>query len=45
MNSVPIGISLDRDLLETIDRARGDIPRSRFIARLVEKSLKELEHK
>jgi len=34
---------LDMDLLETIDRVRGDVPRSRYIQRLIEKALKEKE--
>jgi len=30
---------MQRDLLERIDGMRGDVPRSRFIVRLVEKSI------
>ena len=31
-----IGVSISSDLLERIDRDRGDVPRSRFLQRLVE---------
>jgi hypothetical protein len=31
-----MGICLPRDLKETIDRARGDIPRSTYISKLLE---------
>lgn len=33
----PIGISFTKELLEKIDKERGDIPRSRFIQRILEK--------
>jgi hypothetical protein len=35
--SIPFGISLPKSLLNLIDRERGDVTRSRFILRLVEK--------
>ena len=34
------GVSFPPDLLAKLDQARGDIPRSKFIQRLVEQSLK-----
>jgi hypothetical protein len=34
---VPIGISLPREVLIKIDSERGDIPRSKFVMRMLEK--------
>jgi metal-responsive CopG/Arc/MetJ family transcriptional regulator len=36
MNSVPIGISLPIELVKKIDKERHDVPRSRYILRLIE---------
>ena len=36
-------ISLDGGLTDTIDEARGDIPRSRFIERLLSGAVKEVK--
>jgi metal-responsive CopG/Arc/MetJ family transcriptional regulator len=38
-----ISISLDAGLLERIDTQRGDVTRSRFIQRLIERILEERE--
>jgi hypothetical protein len=35
------GCCMEVKVLEDMDRLRGDIPRSRYIQRLVEKALKE----
>jgi metal-responsive CopG/Arc/MetJ family transcriptional regulator len=32
-----LGLTLPSDLVKKIDRIRGDVPRSRFIRRLIEK--------
>ena len=34
---IPIGISLSEEIVYTIDTKRGDIPRSRYIQRALEK--------
>lgn len=34
---IPFGISLPKKLLDSIDQERGDVSRSRFILRLLEK--------
>jgi metal-responsive CopG/Arc/MetJ family transcriptional regulator len=39
VNSFCTGITLPLNVLETVDSIRKDIPRSRFILRLIEKSL------
>jgi hypothetical protein len=33
MPAAKVSISLERDLLDVVDRVRGDIPRSKFIVR------------
>ena len=33
----PIGISFPKELIEKIDKERGDVSRSRFIQRILEK--------
>jgi hypothetical protein len=38
-NTVKLGITLPRSILQKIDQKRGDIPRSRHIRRAVEKYL------
>lgn len=35
-----ISISLPKELLEKIDRERGDVPRSRYVAKLLLRALK-----
>lgn len=35
-----VSLSLDKALLEEIDERRGDIPRSKFVQRILEKSVK-----
>lgn len=35
---VPLGITLPREIVQKIDNDRGDIPRSRFLLRLVERA-------
>jgi hypothetical protein len=35
MKKIGIGISFDIDILEQIDKARGDIPRSKYIVKLL----------
>jgi len=37
--SVPVGISLPTKLIEKIDTERKDVPRSRYILRLIEKEV------
>jgi hypothetical protein len=36
-HKIPIGISLSEEIVYTIDARRGDIPRSRYIQRALEK--------
>ena len=38
--SKPIGISLPEDLIAKIDKLRGDVTRSMYIRRLLEKALR-----
>lgn len=38
---VPVGICIPMDLLEKIDRERGDKSRSEFVVQLIEKALKK----
>jgi len=40
-----VGISLPKELIEKIDRLRGDVPRSVFIRKLIEKQLRQQEVK
>jgi hypothetical protein len=37
-----VGISIPTDILQAIDRRRGDVPRSRFLLRMLEGSLEEV---
>jgi hypothetical protein len=37
--SVPVGISLPTKLIEKIDTKRKDVPRSKYILRLIEKEV------
>ena len=37
----PIAVSFPEELIEEIDRARGDIPRSRYVLRLVQIAFQE----
>jgi len=39
--NIATGISLPSDLIQKIDALRGDIPRSRFILRVLEKTYGE----
>jgi metal-responsive CopG/Arc/MetJ family transcriptional regulator len=39
------GVSMPLQLVKRLDDARGDIPRSKFLLRLVERELKEQEEK
>jgi hypothetical protein len=39
MSSIPIGISLPIELVKKIDKERHDVPRSRYILRLIEKNV------
>ena len=41
MPSINIGITLDRATLEQLEKARGDVSRSRFIQRAIEYTLKK----
>lgn len=36
LNSIPIGISLPTNIVKKIDKERGDIPRSRYVLRILE---------
>lgn len=38
-SALPVGISLSRKILSSIDSKRGDIPRSKYVARILEKTL------
>jgi hypothetical protein len=40
-NRIVMGICMPRALKETIDKARGDIPRSTYISRILEQKYKE----
>jgi len=37
--AVSVGLSIDLELVEKVDHLRGDVPRSRYIARLIEKGI------
>jgi metal-responsive CopG/Arc/MetJ family transcriptional regulator len=39
-NTDKLGITLPKSMIERIDKARGDVPRSRFIRRAIESYLK-----
>jgi metal-responsive CopG/Arc/MetJ family transcriptional regulator len=41
--STDFGVTLPSKILQKLDDIRGDIPRSRFLLRLVERALKEQE--
>ena len=36
-NTICVGISLPKEILEKIDRERQDIPRSRYVLRIIER--------
>jgi hypothetical protein len=36
--SIPIGVSMTKDLLSKIDLERGDVSRSRYLQKIVEKA-------
>jgi len=40
----PVGISLPKDMLDRIDKRRGQIPRSTYIASLLQRILGVPEH-
>jgi metal-responsive CopG/Arc/MetJ family transcriptional regulator len=44
-NSYPIGISLPKEVIKKIDAERLDVPRSRYILRLIENVYKKEEKK
>jgi hypothetical protein len=37
-SSIAVGISLPKDIISKIDAERGDIPRSRYLLRILENS-------
>jgi metal-responsive CopG/Arc/MetJ family transcriptional regulator len=39
--SVAIGVSLTKEILAKIDTERGDVSRSRYILRLIEKNVRD----
>jgi metal-responsive CopG/Arc/MetJ family transcriptional regulator len=39
MSKATIGVSISRELLDALDERRGDIPRSRYISRVLAKTL------
>jgi metal-responsive CopG/Arc/MetJ family transcriptional regulator len=39
------GVVMPRQVLQKLDEVRGDIPRSKFIQRLAEKALRDLEER
>jgi hypothetical protein len=41
---IVMGICLPKSLKETIDRRRGDIPRSKYISRILERQLVSEKH-
>jgi metal-responsive CopG/Arc/MetJ family transcriptional regulator len=41
--SVSIGISLPRTVIERIDIVRGDVPRSKFVYRILESAIEKQE--
>jgi hypothetical protein len=41
---IPFGFSLTRELVQRIDYEKGDISRSRFVLRLLERSLTDLHN-
>lgn len=44
-DSIGIGISLPKELMKKIDIDRGDIPRSRYVLRMLEKQYNTFEGK
>jgi hypothetical protein len=38
-SALPVGISMSRKILLSIDSKRGDIPRSKYVVRILEKTL------
>jgi metal-responsive CopG/Arc/MetJ family transcriptional regulator len=42
-NTVKLGITLPKSIIQKIDQKRGDIPRSRYIRRAIEKYLSSKE--
>jgi metal-responsive CopG/Arc/MetJ family transcriptional regulator len=45
MTTTVVGVTMDEGLAERIDRDRGDVARSRYVQRLVEQALVEMEKK
>ncbi|MGI0015446.1 MAG: hypothetical protein ACREBU_18670 [Nitrososphaera sp.] len=43
MNNITVGVSLPLEVVKRLDQDRGDVPRSRFLQRLVERAYKEDE--
>jgi hypothetical protein len=43
-HQIPIGISLSKEIVYLIDEERGDIPRSRYIQRALEKLCRTRGH-
>ncbi|MGD0318276.1 MAG: hypothetical protein ABSB56_01075 [Nitrososphaerales archaeon] len=41
MSSVTVAISLNKDLLKKVEQLRGDVPRSKFVARALEKAVEQ----
>lgn len=39
------GISLDKEMWNRIDKERGDVSRSRYVLRLIEKSINDFQDK
>ena len=42
--NVPIAISWPKDMISKIDSQRGDIPRSKYLLRMVEKTLETINN-
>ncbi len=38
VNSIPVGISIPKNILEQIDKERKDVSRSRYLLRILERS-------
>lgn len=40
VNRIIVALSMDSDVVDTIDRKRGLVPRSRFVENVIQKSLR-----
>lgn len=42
---IPIGISIDKDILYQIDKDRGEVPRSRYLSNILKSSVSATTNK